>query len=356
MEIVRTLLHRRPELSATLLSVVPEAVFRDYLGAEPEISARVSIVPFRADVGVVQRDGLSMDHDATLTALGDRFGDPRDDGPGSGVDRAAGALAEVLAVHAPRVIVADVPPLAFAAARRLGVPSVAVASFDWSWIYAYYAERTPRFAAWAALFRRLQGLATAAVHLPPGPPLEGFTRVVEAAPIARLPLVDVQRVRDRLGVPRGHRAVLASFGGFGLGDASRRIPRVDGVTWILAPPMEDLGRDDTRFITREPYLAVLAACDAVLTKPGYGIVCEAARSHTRVLYTDRGDFPEYPWLVRWLDENMPSAHVPASELGGDRSARIVGDAVDALFVQPDRWPDRWDGAERAADVIEAQLG
>lgn len=347
MEVLRVLLGRRPGLSATVFSAAPEAIFRDYLSGDAATSARVSVVPFRADVGLVQRDGLSMDHEATIRVLSERFGDP---------DRAEAELCAALAAHWPAVVIGDIPPVAFGAAHRLGVPSVAVGNFDWAWIYAHYAQREPAYAPFERLCRRWQALASAAVHLSPGPPLTGFGRVVPAAPLARRLLVDPLGVRARLDLPPGDRAVLVSFGGFALDDPQRRIPRVPGVTWILAPPMEDLQRPDTRFVPHEPYLALIAACDAVFTKPGYGIVCEATRHRTRLLYTDRGDFPEYPWLVRWLDENAPAAHVPAALLGTEGGAAAVREALDALFALADRWPDRWDGAEVVADVVEELLG
>lgn len=348
MEVLRVLLGRRPALRAAVFSVVPEAVFRDYLDADPALSARISVIPFRADVGVVQKDGLVMDHAATIRALDERSGDP---------DRAAADLAAAIAPVRPAAILADIPPIAFAAARRLGVPSAAAGNFDWSFIYAHYAAETEAFARYRDLAAGSHALADVAVHLPPGPPLTGFPRVIAGAPLARRLLVDPAAVRAGLGVPEGHRAVLVSFGGFGLEDAHRRIPEVPGVTWILAPPMVDLGRADTRFAPRAPYLALLAACDAVFTKPGYGIVCEAARNRTRLLYTDRGDFPEYPWLVRWLHDNAPAVHVPSAALGTADGARAVREAIEALFALPDRWVsiDAFSGADQVADAVEALL-
>jgi hypothetical protein len=338
MEVLRTLLSRRPDLDAAVLSAAPEEVFRDYLGADPAVSSRVRVVPHRADVGLVQRDGLSMDHAATLRALEACSGDP-----------APEALAAVLAPLRPALVVADLPPVAFPAAERLGVPSVGVGNFDWAWIYAHYGEA---FAPWARRAAAWQARATLGVHLPPGPALTGFPRVVEAAPLARRLLADPAAIRARLALPPGERAVLASFGGFGLDDPDRRIPRVPGVTWILAPPMPDLGRADTRFVDREPYLGLLAACDAVYTKPGYGIVCEAARHRTRVLYTDRGDFPEYPFLVAWLHANAPAVHVRSTDLG---DPAIVRAALERLFALPEVWAEGFDGAERVVDALEPLL-
>lgn len=338
MEVVRVLLTRHPDARAALLTATPEGIFRDHLGALPGVLARVDIVPYRADVGLVQIDGLVTDHAATLAALQAAWHDPA---------RAEERLAGALAAAGASVVIADVPPVAFGAAERLGLPSVAVANFDWAFIYGHYARVDPRFAEWQWLCLEWQARAGVAVHLEPGPPLSGFRRVVEVGPIARTPLVGAAGVRARLGVPEGQRAVLASFGGFGLRDAERRLPPVDGVTWILAPPMAPIVRDDVRFATDVPYLALLAACDAVFTKPGYGMVCEAARNRTRVLHLDRGDFPEAPSLVAWLDAHLPAVHLA----DGDSMAR----ALDELFALPDRWPERFDGAERVADVVDAAL-
>jgi hypothetical protein len=349
MEVIRTLLGRRPQARAVVLSTVPASVLADYLGAEPDVLARVTLVPYRADVGLVQQDGLTTDAGATLRALEAAWGD---------ADRAEAALAAALGEHRPAIVIGDVPPVAFGAAARLGVPSLAVGNFDWAWIYRFYAEREAGFAPWARRAEAWQAQATAAVQLTPGPPLTGFGRVVEGGLLARRLLVGAHGdpIRERLGVPPGDRAVLVSFGGFGLRDAGRRIPPLPGVTWILAAQMEEIDRPDTRFARGVPYLALLSACDAVFTKPGYGIVSEAAMARTRVLYTDRGDFPEYPWLVDWLSTSVPSAHVPAAELGSERGAAAVEEALARLFAAEDRWPREAEGAGRVADVVDELVG
>jgi hypothetical protein len=116
--------------------------------------------------------------------------------------------------------------------------------------------------------------------------------------------------------------------------------------------MSDLGRPDTRFASGIPYVALLAACDAVFTKPGYGIVTEAIAQRTRVLYTDRGDFPEYPFLTQWLHAHAPAAYVPSAILGTDRGADAVREGLEALFAQPSLWPETGEGAARVAELVE----
>jgi len=125
MEVIRTLLDRLPDARSVVLTSVPEPVFHDYLGPAGCLP-RLTLVPYRPDVGLVQRDGLASDHPATLHALAAAWGDP---------ERAEVALAEALSAHRPAVVIGDVPPVAFGVAARLGVPSVAVGNFDWAWIY-----------------------------------------------------------------------------------------------------------------------------------------------------------------------------------------------------------------------------
>src|SRR5271168_4765357 len=76
MEVIRTLLDRLPDARAVVLSAAPEALFREYLDAGASVFDRVTLVPFRADVGIVQQDGLTLDRDATLEALATAWGDP----------------------------------------------------------------------------------------------------------------------------------------------------------------------------------------------------------------------------------------------------------------------------------------
>ena len=218
MEVIRALLGRWPAARAVVLTAAPPAIFHDYLGAEPAILARVEVVPWRADVGVVQRDGIVLDREATLAALSEAWADP---------DRAERSLAARLEPLRPALVLGDIPPPAFGAAARLGVPSLAIGNFDWAFIYGAYAREDPAFAPFAGLCLRWQALADAAVHLDPGPPLTGFTRVVEAAPVARGLLGDAARVRADWGSPPATAPCSRASAGSGSpapAGASRRSP------------------------------------------------------------------------------------------------------------------------------------
>ena len=60
------------------------------------------------------------------------------------------------------------------------------------------------------------------------------------------------------------------------------------------------------------YRYTLQACDVVLTSSGYGIMAECHFSNTALLYTDRGDFIEYPYLVAALKKYHRATYIEQS--------------------------------------------
>src|SRR5207244_8073856 len=108
----------------------------------------------------------------------------------------------------------DIPPLAFAAAARAGVPSFGLANFSWDWIYGHLAARQPALhdaAREAALAYRHARLL---LELPFAGDLSAFPRREKVGLVARRPRVDRNAARQRLGLD-GRPAVLLSFGGLG---------------------------------------------------------------------------------------------------------------------------------------------
>src|SRR6185295_12162924 len=125
------------------------------------------------DVGIVQKDALVMDEAATVGAWRAFVADDA-----SRVASEARWLREVGA----RVVLGDIPPLAFAAAAEAGVPSVGLSNFSWDWIYRYMSARLPGLADsadWAAAAYRTCGLL---LELPFAGDLSAFPRR-EAIPL-----------------------------------------------------------------------------------------------------------------------------------------------------------------------------
>ena len=90
----------------------------------------------------------------------------------------------------------------------------------------------------------------------------------------------------------------------------------------------------------------------VLTKPGYGIVSDAIGAGTRMVYTERGDFPEYPVMVAELPRYLACVHVSNAAVREGR----VGQAVRRVLELPMPARPALDGAARAATRVLEAIG
>jgi len=145
--------------------------------------------------------------------------------------------------------------------------------------------------------------------------------------------------------------VLLSFGGFDIrGIDLERVERLRDYCFLStqAPPRP---LENLRLLSLEgvAYEEVVAAADAVITKPGYGIVSDCLANRTPVLYTSRGIFAEYPRLVEGLERFGVCEFVS----NGDLLAGRWGPALAALMRRPRRWPELdLRGAAVAAEALD----
>jgi hypothetical protein len=297
------------------------------------------------DVGICQPHGTEQDLSATLAAC-----------TWLREQHAALVQAEVCFLESlrPDYVVSDVAGIPLAAAARCHIPAVALSNFSWDWIYREL--RDPAFAPIVDCFAHDYAQAKALLRLPfhGGQAAGGaFGRQVDLPLVARRSQLTIGEARERLGFAPELAYFLVSFGGLGAGAldlaplASREHARF---RFVLTPPwqgpatsaaeslaVESLAADS--YVATSPglqpsapdlhagrlgsllreatghvvlldttalapagltYEDLVRACDGVITKPGYGIVSECLANETRVLYTSRGAFAEYPYLVAGL--------------------------------------------------------
>ncbi len=339
---------RIAEVILAFLKRVPDAQIRVRTPAPPwifPVRESIEVSPVQLDVGVVQRHSLTLDPAATLAAMAAIM-----ENAGSHVAREA----EVLRAAGARVVVGDIPPLAFQAAERAGVPSLAITNFSWDWIYGAYLPEEPRFGPLIRSIAEAYASATLLLRLPFHGDLSAFPRRRDIPLIARRSKRSRAEVREALGLGRGPVALL-SFGGFGLAPipvaqiARSRPGWTFLLTWIPQGPLPENVRPLDAVRIRHEDL-VLGA-DVVVTKPGYGIVAECLANGPRILYTSRGDFPEYPILEEAVRRHARSRYVSPADLLAGR----IGDALDALLADERGFealpPEAFEGAAAAADAI-----
>jgi L-arabinokinase len=168
--------------------------------------------------------------------------------------------------------------------------------------------------------------------------------------VARRSRRDPEEVRRALGIPIDERAVLTSFGGYGIDglnvEALRSLPGYH----VLLPGMTD---ETAMYERGYRYEDLVRAVDVVVTKPGYGIISECIANDTALLYTSRGDFREYQVLVDAMPTYLRSAFIDQADLfaGNWRSH------LDGLLEQPGPpVKPETSGAEVAADILLDILG
>lgn len=309
--------------------------------------------PGPCDTGIVQATSIRHDDPATVRAARDFY---------ATFDERVEAERQRLADVNVELIVGDIPPLAFAVAAALDVPSVAIGNFTWDWIYETHPGFLPDHRDVLALIRDCYRRVDLALELPFSGGFEIFSRIV------RLPLVARQAGRSRaetrahFGLPPDGRIALLSFGGYGLPTLDlSTLDCSDDWTIVTTDRVMRDGRalphvhvlPEGSFVDSGfRYEDLVAAVDVVVTKPGYGIVAECISTGTALVYTSRGEFREYGVLVDAMPRYLRTAFISQEDLFAGRWRGAL-ERVVALPPPPERMAT--DGAREAARQLENVL-
>ncbi|MCG6943464.1 MAG: hypothetical protein LJE69_19710 [Thiohalocapsa sp.] len=254
-------------------------------------------------------------------------------------ERHLAAQRALLAELRPDLVLADIPWLPLAAARALGIPAAGLCSLSWLDILAEGPVGARLPAALAAHMR--DAYAGAELFLRPAPsmPMAWLPNGRDIGPIAAVRPRDPAGLRRRLGVAADTRLVLMQFGGAGSLRPPLDMP-LPPKTLLLTPVPELAERPDTVLVgpaAGPEALAVtdvLASCDAIITKPGYGTFAEAACHGIPVLSVPRGDWPEEPHLDQWLARQVPFRSLPLAELAAGHLAAPLAELLAAGPAEP----------------------
>jgi hypothetical protein len=306
------------------------------------------------DTGIVQIDSLHLDAGASVRRAAAFH---------AGLDARAASEARFLRAAGAGLVVGDIPALAFLAAARAGVPSIALGTFTWDWIYEAYPEFLDGAPELVPSIRRAHRHAEFALRLPMWGGFDGFRAVRDIPFVARHGTNPPGTVRERLGLPRRRPLVLLSFGGYGLTDfdldafaaAAGEGCALVTTDQVGARAVEGAGSPAVTMLRERAiydagcrYEDLVAAVDVVATKPGYGIIAECIANRTSMLYTSRGRFAEYDVLAAAISRYLRSAFIPQEDLYAGRWAPYLA-SIARQGAPPERPPTN--GAEVAARAI-----
>lgn len=299
-----------------------------------------------SDFGFVMLDPLRID----LAATAERYRACHREWPA-----AVAAEARQLRELGADFVLSNASYRPLAGAALAGIPAAACCSLNWSDLFTHFFGDEP----WAptigqeiaAAYRSAPFLA-----LQPAMPMAALASVQRFAPVATSGVDRRAEIEARWPTARGRRLVLVGFGGIAMQAnaldvaAWARRARAQGTAcaWVV-PDGWGAGDPDCLAVDRLGlgFSDLLASCDAVITKPGYGTFVEAACAGTPVLWLRRDDWPEQECLIDWLDR-----HGVARELLPDEiAAAEIPAALDEIWrrVPPPRpCPD---GAIAVADWL-----
>ncbi len=303
-----------------------------------------TLVPETPDFGFVMHSATSIDLAASAaryTALHGEW------------ERVVEAAAGRIAAHRPDLVLSNIAYAPLAGAARLGIPALAFAPLEWHGLSETLLGDQPGMAAVLADMAAAYGSVRETLCAEPSMPMTALPNHRPVGPVATVAQGDRAALAAAMGLAEEERVVVMSFGGVDSGLDIGCWPQDLG-RWRLAVHSGQAARHPRSVDLHAlgwPFGRVLASADAVLTKPGYGMVTECACAGRPVLYVDRPDWPEVPHLLPWLHRHTAAAEIPVEDL---RAGRIAG-PLDALLAQPRPVPPDATGVEEAAERVMAWL-
>lgn len=347
--VVNALARRVPGLRVTVRSAAPAELL------QRRFQCNFRHIPAVLDFGMKMANAVDVQIAESAAAYRDYHADWE-----AKVSRAA----EEMRAFQPDLLLANVPYLSLAASRAAGIRAAAMCSLNWADIYRQYCAGEAESAAIHAQMLAAYNSAEIFLKIQPAMPMADLRNARSINPIAQ----PARNRRAELAIPlppgegRGggapfkkdapEKLILLAMGGIEYRLPMEHWPTISGVRWLV-PQEWNIARDDiTPFESLGlPFGDLLASCDAVLTKPGYGTFAEAACAGVPVLYVSRRDWPEEPYLVQWLQQNGVCREVERERLQSGDIVEVLRD----LWSQPKPPAPVASGAEEAAEILAGMM-
>lgn len=335
LEVIRHLLGHNPELEITVVSDIAEFLVEQRVG---------KLLPFRrrrVDVGLVQKDSVRFDLEATREALAALFR--------NGENLIAEEV-RFLRDEGIEALVSDIAFLPFHAASRCGIPGIGLGNFTWDWIYAGYARTDPSWRPLITWIREGYQHCDLLLQLPMHGDCSSCPNRREVPLVARKAERNPAQTRRLIGWDPKKKHYLLAFSHLDLAESAlKKLAAIENAVFFFKHPLAfEFANGRSLDAFELAYTDVVAAMDGVITKPGYGIVADCLVHGTPIAYTDRGPFREYDILVEAIQAHLPNVHLPSRDL----YAGSWAGALQELARQPRRTLKiRDDGAAICAGLI-----
>lgn len=291
-------------------NIINRLLSEDFIEEIHLVSTRISFIDFhhpklklrslKLDVGISQKDSLSIDMETTKEELVQ-------------FEKDKSSLLKEETKYCKEnqisLILTDSSSFPITIALEVGIPSIFLGNFTWDFIYRNYAKTDPYFGTLSDQLEVEYGFATEALVLPFHCPMPNFLEKTNIGLVGRKPSLSKEMARKQFGFQEDITYILLSFGAYGLEGHRLQTKNLPKHIQLVAYGVPGIQKEGILVPDVSYYPDLVTAADFVCTKPGYGILAECYYTKTPILYTDRGDFIEYLYLVGALDLYFSSAYL-----------------------------------------------
>ncbi len=327
--LIQALQKQCPKLNIIVRSDLPEQYLR-------------TVMPFSfehckesTDFGMAMFDAFNVDTDKSLARYL-RFHQHWHDN----IDKEANRLLQLQTGY----LISNIAYLPLAAASQQAIPAIAYGCLNWAEIFQYY------FSEQRQIFRQIfaaYASATCIIRTQPTMPMTGLVTETVGS-IATMATNRRSYLLDKLGLAENTRLILTSMGGIKTDLNIRRWPIIENIHYLLDDQAPD-DRPDISSLTGLgiSFIDTLGSVDLFLTKPGYGSFSQAVCNRVPVLYVERPDWPEHPYLCDWLKKHISCTSISQRQFcHGQFASELI------LLLEQDVSPVRPDsGLNNAVEII-----
>jgi len=329
-------LNQQPSLKLTIRCELPEALIKS------RVSGDFDIISESSDFGIVMNSSLDVDLEKSLDAYQDLHAD---------FPSAIEQEKKRLTALSPDLVLANIPYVTIIAAKQAGLPVIAYCSLNWADIFKPYYDEDSKVVE--KIYKEMiesYNSADAFVRPQPAMAMPKLSNLKNIGPIASLGNKCRDQILTQFELPKESKLVLVTPGGVATPVPVNEWPEIPGVIWIVA---WDYATERSDIISTTQinnlFNDVLASCDAVITKPGYGTVTETVCNGIPALYVLRGDWPEESFLVEWWCQHGNVLEISRE----DFFAGNVQLALKTLWQRPVFDPVVATGTQELLSIVQA---
>ncbi|KAF2988872.1 hypothetical protein OGR47_15695 [Methylocystis sp. MJC1] len=302
------------------------------------ISSDIQLGDAPAEATMDAPDAMSVDLEASAAAYAQLY---------ARWDEVLNAEQQFMQALRPSAVVSNINPLSLAAARRAGVPNIALCCMNWMDIYKSYFGCRPEARHIEQTMHRAYSEVEAFLQPRPHMNMSDLPRRRSIGPIARKGVRRIEELRKRLKLGEGEKLALLTLGGLP-NPESLDLPRVSGLRWLMrraiAPLRDDVSTSEAAGLSM---LDLLFSVDAVICKDSYCTVVEAACASVGIVMAPRENWPETDCLVEWAAEHCNFALAP----NGLKDAQGLGVALEDVLQGRPKAAIEATGVDEAVSAI-----